>query len=261
MTLLVTGQDNIRKEDVQVVAMAIPPLEPISHLCHEGPRIVSVCGHGQEQEPLLDGGGCGPENSLLFRAPELQSLPALMPGHTANHDPQLSSHTGGRVSMEGVRGGEGDLGRGGPATTTAMTPAKTLVPSSVRRPMYTSQFQRHHHHHMPHGTKALVCNDCGKRFSRQVDLMCHRTLHTGERPVVCTLCRKTFANKTTLNVHMRIHTGERPYVCSLCGKGFTQNGSLTIHLRTHSGEKPYSCSHCGASFNNPSNLRRHMVIH
>ncbi|XP_029518624.1 zinc finger protein 252-like [Oncorhynchus nerka] len=273
------GHDDICGENVTMVTPQ--PEHATQRLGHdEGPYSMNdPHGHGRGEGALCS--VTSTENYPFFRAPELpQSLPShsgLLPDHTISHQIQLNTHSigeplQGNPQMRGLQSDRGGLPRGDTGgrglkivqvaslETTPTTPTTTMVTGgvTVRRPSLVNQFQRHH---VPHGTKPLFCSDCGKRFSRRLDLIRHRAVHTGEKPVICNLCGNSFVNKTTLRVHMRIHTGEKPYMCSLCGKGFTQNGSLTIHLRTHSGEKPYSCSHCGASFNNPSNLRRHMVTH
>ncbi|XP_041707593.1 zinc finger protein 3 [Coregonus clupeaformis] len=270
------GHDGICGENV---AMVTPQPEHATQRLGHDEGLYSMNNphaHGRGEGALCS--VTSTENYPFFRAPELpQSLPShsgLLPDHTVNHQMQLNTNSigeplPGNPPMRGVQSDRGGLPRGDTGgrglkivqlASLETTPTTTLATGgvTVRRPSHVNQFQRHH---VPHGTKPLFCSDCGKRFSRRLDLIRHRVVHTGEKPVICNLCGNSFVNKTTLRVHMRIHTGEKPYMCSLCGKGFTQNGSLTIHLRTHSGEKPYSCSHCGASFNNPSNLRRHMVTH
>lgn len=91
-----------------------------------------------------------------------------------------------------------------------------------------------------------VCRVCGRRFSRDCDLIRHMAeIHTGERAFKCPSCGKEFARRNHLAIHLRIHTGERPHACPFCQRSFAQRSNLNVHLRTHTGEKPYFCKSCG----------------
>ncbi|KAM6948668.1 uncharacterized protein FYW47_016615 [Aplochiton taeniatus] len=110
-------------------------------------------------------------------------------------------------------------------------------------------------------TRAYICPQCGKSFSRLPYLKIHQQSHKRKRPFWCTVCGKTFQCSSHLSTHYRTHTGEKPYGCVTCGKRFTQQSSLRVHQRTHSGERPYSCSQCGKTFILMHHLKRHRIIH
>ncbi|XP_024247023.1 zinc finger protein 436-like [Oncorhynchus tshawytscha] len=61
-----------------------------------------------------------------------------------------------------------------------------------------------------------------------------------EKPHTCEQCGRSFTKQWNLIRHAVVHSGEKPYECTQCGKCFTRRSSMKSHQRTHIGESAVS---------------------
>lgn len=117
--------------------------------------------------------------------------------------------------------------------------------------------------------KALICNVCGKQFTRIYYFNQHIKSHkmsvftsVAEKPFKCQECGKTFAQLQHLTGHSRTHIAGKYYECPICKRKFTELSNLTMHLlKTHPDEKPYKCPECDKQFTQSSALKKHLRTH
>ncbi|XP_075224323.1 uncharacterized protein LOC142326076 isoform X4 [Lycorma delicatula] len=104
---------------------------------------------------------------------------------------------------------------------------------------------------------AVVCELCGKTFSRNKYLKRHKMTHAEVRPFECDVCKLKFKTNEVLKKHLLIHGDIRMHKCELCGKTFKQKTALRTHIRVHNNFEPYECLTCGEKFKWKSTFDKH----
>ncbi|KAM9712836.1 zinc finger and BTB domain-containing protein 47 [Menidia menidia] len=111
--------------------------------------------------------------------------------------------------------------------------------------------------------KSIQCVTCGKAFKKLWSLHEHNKIVHGyaEKKFSCEICEKKFYTMAHVRKHMVAHTKDMPFTCETCGKSFKRSMSLKVHSLQHSGEKPFKCENCSERFQYKYQLRSHMSIH
>ncbi|XP_050408421.1 zinc finger protein 501 [Patella vulgata] len=134
----------------------------------------------------------------------------------------------------------------------------------------------------------IKCNECGKVFKQQWNLVRHARIHAKEKPYSCDFCAKGFSDRSNLKQHLVIHTRDTPFKCKkcekvfssrvhfnrhqsvhatqdlkcvICEKVFDSKKHLTSHAKFHTGENRYMCEICGRSYEKRHTLKAHMMFH
>ncbi|XP_062841757.1 zinc finger and BTB domain-containing protein 47 [Trichomycterus rosablanca] len=118
-------------------------------------------------------------------------------------------------------------------------------------------------HHQTSCEKNIQCVTCGKEFKKLWSLHEHNKVVHGyaEKKFSCEVCEKKFYTMAHVRKHMVAHTKDMPFTCETCGKSFKRSMSLKVHSLQHSGEKPFRCENCSERFQYKYQLRSHMSIH
>lgn len=114
------------------------------------------------------------------------------------------------------------------------------LPSAAFLPRHMEVF----HEGEPVSSKEVLCDQCGREFTRKESLDRHQaTVHGisyGQHQ--CSQCGRMFLHTSLLAEHMRAHRG---YNCDQCTKTFSCASNLRLHLRTHHQNKHlYRCVKC-----------------
>nr|XP_044992485.1 zinc finger and BTB domain-containing protein 47 isoform X2 [Jaculus jaculus] len=109
----------------------------------------------------------------------------------------------------------------------------------------------------------IQCVTCGKAFKKLWSLHEHNKIVHGyaEKKFSCEICEKKFYTMAHVRKHMVAHTKDMPFTCETCGKSFKRSMSLKVHSLQHSGEKPFHCENCNERFQYKYQLRSHMSVH
>ncbi|KAJ8010961.1 hypothetical protein DPEC_G00080590 [Dallia pectoralis] len=118
-------------------------------------------------------------------------------------------------------------------------------------------------HNQTNCEKSIQCVTCGKAFKKLWSLHEHNKIVHGyaEKKFSCEICEKKFYTMAHVRKHMIAHTKDMPFTCETCGKSFKRSMSLKVHSLQHSGEKPFKCENCSERFQYKYQLRSHMSIH
>lgn len=112
--------------------------------------------------------------------------------------------------------------------------------------------------------ESFRCGECGKRFSRDLDLTSHLQTHVdvADKLFRCKTCRATFRSALTLRSHVRSHNTTR-LCCHVCDRRFLSAAKLEAHLWNHADQRHtfFKCDICGKSYEQRYQLMVHKSSH
>ncbi|XP_026464054.1 zinc finger protein 317-like [Ctenocephalides felis] len=125
--------------------------------------------------------------------------------------------------------------------------------------IFTKRTSLTQHKKRSHGEARYSCELCDFSSKSSFNLRRHLISHTSERPIICDQCGMAFRNASALKEHiLYAHNKDCQHQCEMCPKKFKVKSALSRHLQScHSNERPYACQWCKQAYKRSSHLRRH----
>ncbi|CAF90591.1 unnamed protein product, partial [Tetraodon nigroviridis] len=133
-----------------------------------------------------------------------------------------------------------------------------------------------HLHRQADPVESLVCEHCGKAFSREKLLRDHVRQHGEIKPrlppifLLCFipalllpgLCRDTLLDVHLMSGRLCYFSPVNQVKCPFCDMTCTTLAALKIHIRfRHCDERPFPCDFCDKRFKNQPDLQKHTEVH
>jgi len=113
---------------------------------------------------------------------------------------------------------------------------------------YKSTVHLKKHRSQVHSGHRLVCPQCPKTFSHKWSLQQHiLAKHINLKPFICDQCGRRFNKNANMLIHRARHENYRRFLCEQCGKGFLLKQEWQLHMSKHSDNVCYFCE-CGDKF-------------
>ncbi|XP_055237345.1 zinc finger and BTB domain-containing protein 47 isoform X3 [Gorilla gorilla gorilla] len=223
----------------------------------------------EEGEEGEVGGKQGPRGSRSSRAdPPPHSHMATRSRENARRrgtpEPEEAGRRGGKRPKPSP--GVASASARGPPATDGLG-AKVKLEEKQHHPcqkcprVFNNRWYLEKHMNVTH-SRMQICDQCGKRFLLESELLLHRQTDC-ERNIQCVTCGKAFKKLWSLHEHNKIVHGyaEKKFSCEICEKKFYTMAHVRKHMVAHTKDMPFTCETCGKSFKRSMSLKVHSLQH
>ena len=105
---------------------------------------------------------------------------------------------------------------------------------------------------------------CAKSFERRKSLTIHSKKHAKTTVVgklICEECGKCFTKNGKFKLHTKIHTRKKEDLCEICGKNCHNHDHIDNHVSQHRRRKENKCEKDGKTFLMKSKSKNHQSVH
>ncbi|CAJ1082117.1 Zinc finger protein 652 [Xyrichtys novacula] len=208
----------------------------------------------EEEENTLNIPGL--EQAAMLDRPRRGTRAFAMAGTTASMRQTLTEATLANQRQAGKR----TLDAEGPGQKVRLE-EKQHFPCKKCPRVFNNRWYLEKHMNVTHN-RMQICNNCGKRFLLESELLLHQQTDC-EKSIQCVTCGKAFKKLWSLHEHNKIVHGyaEKKFSCEICEKKFYTMAHVRKHMVAHTKDMPFTCETCGKSFKRSMSLKVHSLQH
>ena len=105
----------------------------------------------------------------------------------------------------------------------------------------------------------IICNICGKSFSKKFALNRHRQLHNNET-YSCATCAKVFVTKQYLEIHVLTHNTAKSFECDKCNQQFLTKSCIRKQTLSKHEDQSHVCEYCNKIVKRSDSLKKYVKL-